>query len=281
MNFRKRMAHALREPLFHFLIVGGVFFVAYSWSGSAVDAESRRIVVDEGQVERLVSMWSQTWRRPPNAQELDALVRDYIKEEVYYREAKRLGLDEDDIVVRRRLRSKMEFLATSAVENAAPTDAVLQAWLDKYPDRYATDPVISFETVYIDAQSEVAESRLKAARMLEELRAGRDPAQLGDPISLPRSMISASQLSIRQQFGDAFAIALKLLPQGQWSGPVSSGFGLHLVRVKAVEQSRQASLSEVRQRVENDWRAATKERRESAAYQALLDGYAIEIERPK
>lgn len=281
MNFRNGPAQALREPLFHFLIAGGIIFALFSWSGNAVDASSRHIVVDEEQVKRLASSWSQTWRRPPTDAELDGLIRDYIKEEVYYREAKRLGLDQDDVIVRRRLRSKMEFLATSEAENMVPSDAILQAWLDKYPARYATDPVVSFDSVYIESDDTDDAARNRALDMLAQLRQGRDPATLSDPISLPREMEAASQNSIRQQFGDDFATAILSLPKAQWSGPIQSGFGLHLVRIRQIDASRKPALAEVRQRLENDWRAATKEQRENSAYQKLLDGYDIEIAQPK
>ncbi len=281
MNFRERMPQALREPLVHFIIAGAAIFTIYGWGGNAVDAESRRILVGEEQVQRLASMWSQTWQRPPNAKELDGLIRDYIKEEIYYREAKRLGLDEDDTVVRRRLRSKMEFLATSETENMIPTDATLQAWLDKYPARYTTDPVISFDSVYVSANDGDDLARAKAMRILAQLKAGGDAAKLGDPISLPRSMEAASQLSISRQYGEEFGTALVKVPKGAWSEPVASGFGLHLVRINSIDVSRKAALTEVRQQVENDWRSATKEQRENRAYQALLDSYDIEIERPK
>lgn len=281
MDFRERLAQALREPLVHFLIAGTSIFAIYGWGGNAVDAESRRIVVGEEQVQRLALMWSQTWQRPPDAKELDSLIRDYIKEEIYYREAKRLGLDEDDTVVRRRLRSKMEYLATSESENMVPTDSTLQAWLAKYPERYATDPVISFDSVYLNANDGEALARTKAKRLLAQLKAGGDAAALGDPISLPRSMEAASQLSVSRQYGDQFGAALLRLPTGEWSGPVASGFGLHLVRVNSIHISRKPKFADVRQQVENDWRTATKKQRENKAYQALLDSYDIEIERPK
>lgn len=281
MNFRDSIAQAWREPLVHFLIAGAVIFTIYGWSGNAVDAESRQIVIGEEQVQRLASMWSQTWQRAPNPKELDGLIRDYIKEEIYYREAKRLGLDEDDTVVRRRLRAKMEFLATSEAENMVPTDETLQAWLDKYPARYATDPVISFDAVYVAVADGDDVARARALQILAQLSAGGDPTKLGDTISLPRSMDSASQTSISRQFGEDFGAALVRLPQGQWSGPVASGFGLHLVRINSIDISRKARLAEVRQQVENDWRSATREQREDKAYQALLDSYDIDIERPK
>jgi peptidyl-prolyl cis-trans isomerase C len=107
-----------------------------------------------------------TWRRPPQPQEIDALIRDYIKEEIYYREAKRLGLDEDDTVIRRRLRSKMEYLASAQVESAQADDTTLQAWLNKYPARFARDATYSFDQIYLGENG-----RDEAADILRALEA--------------------------------------------------------------------------------------------------------------
>ncbi len=277
---RERAARWLREPLVHFLIAGAAIFAFYAWRGDAVDASDRRIVVGEAQVQRLANIWSQTWRRPPSANELDGLIRDYIKEEVYYREAIRLGLDQDDAIVRKRLRAKMEFLATSEAETMVASDAVLQAWLDKNPARYAADPLISFQSVYISTMGGEAAALLKAIALLARLQDGADAEKLGDSISLPRRVTGATTEAVDRQYGDAFAAKLIGLPKGKWSGPVASGFGLHLVRVDMVSAVRPAKLAEVRQRVENDWRSATRIARENQAYQTLLDGYDIRIARP-
>jgi peptidyl-prolyl cis-trans isomerase C len=277
---RVRTGRWLREPLVHFLIAGAAIFAFYAWRGDMVDASDRRIVVGEEQVQRLANIWSQTWQRPPSANELDGLIRDYIKEEVYYREAIRLSLDQDDAIVRKRLRAKMEFLATSEAETMAASDTVLQAWLDKNPSRYAADPLISFQSVYVSTTGGEAAALLKANALLARLQGGADAEKLGDSLSLPRSVTGAATEAVDRQYGDAFAAKLMGLPKGQWSGPVASGFGLHLVRVDMVSALRQPKLAEVRQRVENDWRSATRVARENQAYQTLLDGYDIKIERP-
>jgi peptidyl-prolyl cis-trans isomerase C len=273
--FREVMARWLREPLVHFLIAGAAIFAFYACRGDAA-AGDRQIIVRETQVQRLANIWSQTWQRPPSANELDGLIRDYIKEEVYYREAIRLGLDKDDAIVRRRLRAKMEFLSGTEAETMVPSDAVLQAWLDRYPARYAADPLLSFQSVYVSA----TKSEAHAKALLAQLQAGVDPQEIGDPISLPRSLARATREDIDRQFGDAFAAKLMALPRGTWAGPVTSGFGLHLIRVDEVSAARTPTLAEVRQRVENDWRSATRIARENKAYQLLLDGYDIRIERP-
>ena len=281
MQFRERLTLGMREPLVHFLSAGLAIFLIFGTLRQEVDTGDRRIVVNEQQVKRLAMQWSQTWQRPPNSAELDGLIRDYIKEEIYYREALRLGLDKDDMVVRRRMRSKMEFLAKSETENMTATDAALQAWLDKYPARYAPESVYSLDQVYVSTTGSGDASLAKAKSVLIQLQAGAKANGLGDQISLPRSMDAATASNINREFGEEFALALKALPTGSWAGPIASGFGLHLVRVRSVQAPHKPRLAEVRQAVENDWRVATRETRENQAYQALLDGYQIAIEKPE
>lgn len=274
MQLSERLKALLREPLVHFLLAGLAVFLFSAWRGEEVDPASRTITIDEEQVSRLVASWQQTWQRPPTQAEIDGLVRDHIKGEIYYREAKRLGLDEDDTVIRRRLRAKMEFLAAAQVENATPDDAKLQKWLDRNPARYTANAAYSFDQIYL-GQSEDAVKRVKAA-----LAAGSDWSKLGETISLPRSLENTSKSDVAREFGEGFAAALSEAKTGDWTGPVQSGYGLHLVRVRAVKTPDKPKLTDVRQAVENDWRATTIRQREAAAYQALLDGYTIKIAKP-
>ena len=110
------------------------------------------------------------------------------------------------------------------------------------------------------------------------LNAGRQVQ--GQPLSVSASMEKAASDSITREFGDGFADSLRTLPQGRWSGPIQSGFGWHAVRVRDIIASGTPPLSDIRQRVSNDWRAETQATREAAAYQALLDGYDIRIAKP-
>lgn len=274
MHFSQKWKPLLREPLVHFLLAGLVVFLFSAWRGEEIDPASRTIIIDEEQVSRLVASWQQTWQRPPTQAEIDSLIRDHIKSEVYYREAKRLGLDEEDTVIRRRLRAKMEFLASAQVENAPADAATLQKWLDRNPARYAANAVYSFDQIYLGQGAQTG-GAIKAA-----LVAGSDWRRLGAAISLPRSLENASQSAVARDFGEGFAAAIGAAKAGQWTGPVKSGFGQHLVRIRAVKQPAKPKLADVRQAVENDWRASTIKAREAAAYQALLDGYTIRIAKP-
>lgn len=264
----------LREPLVHFLIAGFFVFLLSLWRGGEVDAESRTIHITEDRVARLSASWEQIWRRPPTPAEIDGLIRDYIKEEVYYREAKRLGLDEDDTVIRRRLRSKMEFLAKAQVENAQADDQTLQLWLDRHPERFAADTIYDFDQIYL------GEDGQDGGAILKKIASGADWQRQGTNISLPRTLEQASATDIARQFGDSFVQGLSTIPLDKWAGPVQSGFGGHLVRVRAKKASGRPSLASVRQRVENDWRVSGADAREAEAYQTLLDAYTIKIAKP-
>lgn len=261
----------VREPLVHFLVAGALIFAVWGGGGDVAD---RSITVNEAQVRALTEQWEQQWHRQPTPAEIDGLIRDLIKDEVYYREALLMGLDKDDLIIRRRLRSKMEFLVAAQAENEAPSDAALQSWLDGHRRDYATAPALSFDQIYVG--SDIG----RAATALVDLEKGADPARIALPLSVPPTLDNASSGDVDRQFGDGFAKAVAVQPLGRWAGPVASGFGQHLVRLRKLTPGALPPLSAVRMAVENDWREANRTARENAAYQALLDGYTIRIAKP-
>ncbi|MBS0482719.1 MAG: peptidyl-prolyl cis-trans isomerase [Proteobacteria bacterium] len=277
MTWRERAAQVLREPLVHFLLAGAVVYALLA--GRAPDLGERRIVVNEAVVGQLLSRWSESYRRPPTPAELDGLIADYVRDQAYYREALRLGLDKDDEVVMRRMRNKMIALATSEAEAATPTDAQLQALLDKDPARYARETLFDFSQIYLGPDS--PEGRKAAEFALDQIRRGTDPASLGKPIPVPTSFSKGAASEIAGMFGDSFVAGLRQQPLGAWSGPVASGFGLHLVKVTARTAPAKPQLADVRQALENDWRADALRKAEDANYRRILAGYDVKIELKK
>jgi peptidyl-prolyl cis-trans isomerase C len=265
-----RLARLAREPLVHFLIAGALIFALFG--GATNDPADRTIMVSEAQIQGLASQWEATWQRQPSPAEVDGLIRDWVKDEVYTREAIRLGLDKDDIIVRRRMRSKMEFLVAAQSESEAPSDAALQSWLGAHKGKYATDPMLSFDSVFVGDGD--------AAVVLARLKQGARPESLGTTLSVPTVLDAAQATEIDRQFGEGFAKRLAAQPLGIWAGPVESGFGPHIVRVRKVSAGSVPPLAQIRQAVENDWREANRLSREAKAYQALLDGYTVRIAKP-
>lgn len=267
------------EPLVHFLLGGLLIFGWFAVRGTPVDPESRSITVTRAEVEALSSGWEQQMQRPPTAAELDALVAARVREEIYYREAMRLGLDVDDPVIRRRLRSKMEFLAASEMESAPVDDAVLTRWYTRHRAHYAQGARHSFDQIWT-GPAERPQSRERAAAALAALSGGAGDWQgRGQPLSVPASMEQVAPDDVDARFGTGFAAELAGQPVGRWSGPVRSGYGWHVVRVRGRSGGDVPPLSAIRQQVENDWRAATMEQRREAAWRVLRDAYRVTVER--
>ena len=270
--WRARAAALLREPLLHFLLAGALLFVLLQ--GRPPAAGERRILVDETAVAALVNHHVQAFRRPPTAAELDDLIRDHVRSEVYYREALRLGFDRDDDVVKKRLRNKMLATAGAAAEAAQPDDAQLQALLSRDPVRYALPPRYTLAQLYLGDDSPALRARAAAAL------GDSTPALAAAPFPLPGRVTDAAAFDLAQQYGDDFVAALATAPVGRWV-VIASGFGLHLVRVEQRRVPPPPRLADVRQRLENDWRSAAVRRAQEAQLQALLASYDVVIERPR
>ncbi len=264
-----------RQPLLHFLLAAAAIFILDAVRGSPPEQGSRRIVVTVAQVERLAGLWQQTWGRAPSEVQLQSLVRDHIREEIYYREALNLGLDVNDTVIRRRLRQKMEFLSTSDADGTVPEPAQLQVYFERHAQRYQHGPRYDFEQIYF-----APANQRQAERALALLAAGSAAQALGEPIGLPASMMGANESTIARTFGSVFFEQLDGLEAGVWAGPLTSGLGLHLVKITNREGSRTPALEEVLANVRNDWMAEQAANAREAAYQLLHAAYEIEIEAP-
>ena len=275
MEWRARARALLNEPLVHFLIAGAAVF--WLLSGRAPDLGERRIVVDKAVVGAMVERFYGSFRRLPTPDETDGMIRDHVADQVYYREALRLGLDQGDEVVVRRMRRKLESLTVADAETTEPSDAQLQALIDRDLARYSDDPRTSFEQIYLGADT--PENRAAANARLIDLRAGRVVSAI--PAPLPARLDGARAGEVSGLFGDEFTLAMRGLPMAQWQGPVASGVGLHLVRVMSRAAPTKPSLATVRQRVSNDWRAAASARARADNYARMLRGYDVVIALPK
>lgn len=265
----------LREPLLHFLLLGALLFVVYGWLNRAGLAAPDEIVVSRSQVEGLVMQFERVWQRPPTADERQALIDSWIRDEVFYREALAMGLEQDDPVVRRRLSQKLQFILDTGSESAAPTDAELQAWLDEHRDRYQIEAAYTLRQAYFDPARHGERIDAVIAQAKRALDAGRPAA--GDSTMLPADL-AARAADVERTFGSEFEQALRKLPVGGWQGPVRSAFGLHLVELKSREDARAASLAEVRPEVARDLMQARTDAAEAALYENLRAKYAVRIE---
>jgi hypothetical protein len=280
MNLIQRL---LREPLLHFLLIGVALFLLYGAVNRGGSDAPREIVISESRAAAIEENFATVWMRPPTPVELRGLIDDYVAEEVYYREAVAMGLDQDDTVIRRRLRQKMEFLSDGIADSAEPTDAQLQDYLEQNPGKFARPAQLTFRQVYLSAERRGDRVRVDAVKLLADLQANADrmdPAEAGDPTLLPATMEAAAPQSIGSVFGEGFARQVDDAPVGQWAGPIESGFGLHLVRVDQRAAGEAPTLAEIRPIVLREWQADTRRRHNDSFFATLRDKYDVRVEGP-
>lgn len=261
----------LREPLFHFLVIGLLLFALYGLVGGRAD--DRRIRVDDKVVERLVAQFQMSRQRPPTSVEKQMLVDSYVRDEIFYREGLAIGLDIDDPMIKRRVSQKFATIAEESEAAAMPADDDLQRWLDKHAARYAEPALITFDQVAFDSASADIESARRA------LASGANPQALGTSRMLLPHFDLYPMDAIDRDFGAGFANALLSVRPGRWEGPIRSGYGVHLVRVEKVVPGRTAKLSEVRAAVARDYEQDRRQQAADTAYRKLMREYRIDYPR--
>jgi len=267
----------LREPLLHFLLIGAGLFLLYEVSQEQIPDAPDRIVVSPGQLQQLQAQFKRTWMREPGQQELDKMIKGYVRDEVYYREALALGLDRNDPQVRQRMRLKLEFLLEDLTAEGPPGDELLNEFMQQNEERFFIQPQVSFQQLYLNPDKR-ADFDADAKRILKQLQQGVAVATLGDATMLPHELTQASQNKIRRSFGEAFAADVVKLPVGDWSGPIYSQLGVHLVRVSEHQAGYLPELAQVRDQVERDYLAQRRQQLKDKAYEKLREGYEVVIQ---
>lgn len=280
-----KLTQLAREPLVQFFLMGACIYVAYAWLGAPdEDAADRTIVVDTARIESFIGGWQQRFGRPPTAQELDGLIRQFVREDILYREAVAMGLGEDDAITRRRMAQKLEFLTKDIARLKEPAIGELVRYFEDNEELYRPPDLITFSHVFLDPDERGETTLDDAAELLVQLQAAGEPdaeaPSAGDRFMLQSYYPRKSELDIRRQFGSGFSAAVMQLEPDRWHGPVLSGYGTHLVYVHALEVASPAQFEDVRDDVFENWQGAQQEKINAQYFESLKSRYEIVIEKP-
>ncbi|MFO7561204.1 MAG: peptidylprolyl isomerase [Enhygromyxa sp.] len=263
-----------REPLLHFAVLGLALFGLFRLVGD--DPEGETIVISAKTRERIAAQQERRLGRPPSEAELDAAIRSFTDAEMLYREARALGLDRADPIVRRRLTQKLQFSFEEAEEPPEPSDAELEAWISEHADRFQKAPRVAFTHVFVESSSRVV-PEAELAEFETALKEGADPATLGQPFVLGQVITARSAAELNRQFGPGFGDAALELPELGWHR-VRSLYGWHLVHVDERLPGGLASVDEARAQAREGLRLAAREQARERAMAELRERYEVVIE---
>lgn len=270
---RAFIVRAGREPLVHFLLIGAMLFVGVI----AARSLQRPVVrIDAQELGQLAGYWSTQMQRDPTNEELQGIIHERVDEEVLAREALRLGLDKDDMIVRRRLAQKMTFASEDTANLPEPDEAALKAFFEKTKADYQAPPHITFRHQFFNADRGRAEALVRAKVALGAVR-NRLSDPVGEPFLLPLTYGDASLVEINKDYGPDFAAALVSVPLNQWSGPIASAYGYHLIKVDSRVSAKAPTLNDVRSDVLAAYQDQARKDRNATFLAELRKKYRIEI----
>ena len=275
------MKKLLTEPLVHFLIIGALLFLGFSFFQQEDRSMDTTIVVTDNDINLLKADFERTWQRPPQEKELQGLLEEKIREEIAYREGLALGLDRDDPYIRRRLRMKLELMLEDISDQGSAADEQLEEFLAENREMFRREPRLRFSQVYLNPTSRAHRLDKDAEELLARLkRAGNDLdlEQMGDSIMLPRTFPLSPASVINRQFGSDFTEHLNGLEIGTWQGPVRSGYGFHLVLIEERSEGSDPQLAEIRPQVEREYELQQRQELKEKIYSSLREKYTVVIE---
>src|SRR5262249_47607623 len=217
-------------------------------------------------------------------EELKRLVEDRVQEEVLYREGLAMGLDKGDIIVRRRIAQKLQFLAEDGAKAREPVRAELEAWYAKNSDKFAQPNRVSFRHLYFSPDRRGARARDEAADALAKLAGQSQDSKLAEAVA-DRFMFQdyyrdRTPEQLAREFGPQFALAVAKLAPRSWQGPIESGLGWHLVYVDTLIPGNVPAFEEVEQDVRTAWLIEQKALAWQKAYRDMRAKYTVLLPTP-
>jgi hypothetical protein len=293
-----RSGKIIRDPLVHFLAIGLGFFLLFNLvSDDKWQVDDQIVVVDERALLEFMQFQAKMFDTEHftkqlaslTAKERQQLIDGYIREEVLYREAKNLGMELNDNLIRRRMVGKIEYLTrsmTSQLVNAS--QAQLKALYQERKDEYYIEPSITFTHVFFDMEKHgLTQAQELAGSQLDEFISKSMPtfteaAKYSDRFPYHLNYVKRSRSFIQSHFGESFTQDLFTgeTNNKDWFGPIQSAYGYHLVLKLEQTEGRYPPIGEVMDELSEEFKRQQTLELQNQAIQSLIDAYQVVIDLP-
>ena len=273
------MKHWRREPLVHFFILGILLFIGHGVWERYVTKDDYTLHISAAELERQAEIFASENRRQPTDEDLKALLFAHVEEQVLMREAERLGLSDNDTIIRRRLAQKMRFMIEDTTPAPEVDEAALQDWFVAHKDQFTQAETRSFSHIYLSPDTRGDNIDQAAADILSQA-SDDNWRNLGDPFIEQRQFTALSRDDTTRLFGAKFASQMFGLDPGQWQGPIPSAFGLHIVKVDNVTPMKIPSFEEARAQIMSAWQDRARRQNNQQRLKDIIAKYKVVVEEP-
>ncbi len=229
-----------------FFVIGLIIFILDIGFNSEQD--SKDIYISDQELTSLLSAWKSQVGRPPSDEEIVSIINNFVQEEILYREALLLELDQEDRIIKRRLAQKITFLKQETIPDD-PSQVELENFFELNKDNYFVPATYSFSHHYFSKESNAKE---RAAKAFNDNQTNGTEI-IGDPFFLGKNFYQNSANEIKKNFGELFFSSIENLSLNEWSGPYESAFGQHIVLLKEIKSGFSPPLEKVVLKVQQDY----------------------------
>ena len=233
--------------------------------------EDKNIFVSDQKILSLISAWRSQVGRDPTDDELARIINNLIDEEILYREALLLGLDQEDTIIKRRLAQKISFLKEESIPEI-PTTEELNEYYKNNKEKYYIESSFTFTHYYF------SENNNSLERSQQALKALQDNSKVkSDPFYLGKTFANEPLRNINTNFGESFSNELMTADLAVWNGPFESTYGHHIVYINSVNPGYIPEIEEVLRQVEVDFLQIKREQAVKGFLNNIRSEYTIFI----
>lgn len=287
---RQKLKKVLHDPLIHFLFAGCIIFLTLSIADDfspqdeiTVNKESLLTFI-QYRNKTFNAKFAQTQLNAMSPEDLRSLIADYTREEALFREAIKAELMDGDYVIRQRLVGKMAYLAEPNLHQIELDAKTVRKYFDLHRSDYSIPEKITFRHVFFQSKGRsTSELTQKAHQTLTILRENRTSPEMGrnygERFLFQDDYIDRSFAFVAIELGDEAAKKIfdGSRPSGEWTGPILSRYGAHLIYVHNRQPEKQPALEEIYEKVEADAALAAKYDLQEAFERAVIANYDIQI----
>ena len=225
-----------------FILIGlSLYIVDYRFS---YDEDLNQIIIPDDEILGLIDTWRDQVGRDPSDEEIVRIINNLVNEEILYREALKLDLDKNDRIIKRRLAQKVEFLKQ---DDREPSLADLEKFYEENKSKYAIENLITFSHHFFNQDNPEIKARESLIKISNGDGVDSDPFILGNDLNL------MSKSDLQKNFGNSFYENLSSMNENQWSGPIASDYGLHIVYIKKKVNGYVPGFNQIYQKVYSDY----------------------------
>ena len=233
--------------------------------------EDKNIFVSDQEILSLISAWKSQVGRDPTDDELARIINNLIDEEILYREALLLGLDQEDTIIKRRLAQKISFLKEESIPEI-PTAEELNEYFKNNKEKYYIEPSFTFTHYYFSENNNSLERSQQAIKALKDNNKVKS-----DPFYLGKTFANEPLRNINTNFGESFSKELITADLAVWNGPFESTYGHHIVYINSVNPGYIPEIEEVLRQVEVDFLQIKREQAVKGFLNNIRSEYTIFI----